>query len=58
MYGYACINMGLREEGIYTNRTLRKKTLLDKGYDYLSEMIVANLTDLVTIMHHNEREGY
>lgn len=57
MYGYACINMGLREEGIYTNRTLRKKTLLEKGYDYLSEIIVANLTDLVTIMHHNEQEG-
>jgi UV DNA damage endonuclease len=57
MYGYACINMGLREEGIYTNRTLRKKTLLEKGYDYLSEIIVTNLTDLVTIMHHNEQEG-
>ena len=57
MYGYACINMGLREQGIYTNRTLRKATLLEKGYEYLSELIVANLTDLVTIMHHNEAEG-
>jgi len=57
MYGYACINMGLREQGIYTNRTLRKATLLEKGYEYLSELIIANLTDLVTIMHHNEAEG-
>ena len=30
MLGYACINMELREQGIFTNRTLRKATLEEK----------------------------
>ncbi len=57
MLGYACINMGLREQDIFTNRTLRKATLEEKGMPYLSELIQANLQDLLTIMHHNEEEG-
>ncbi len=57
MLGYACINMELREQGIFTNRTLRKATLEEKGMPYLSELIQANLHDLLTIMHHNEEEG-
>tara|TARA_R110000824_G_scaffold106578_11_gene251879 strand:+ start:611 stop:1522 length:912 start_codon:yes stop_codon:yes gene_type:complete len=57
MLGYACINMELREQGIFTNRTLRKATLEEKGMPYLSELIEANLHDLLTIMHHNEEEG-
>ena len=31
--GYACINMTLSEEGVCANRTLRMKTLEEKGYD-------------------------
>lgn len=57
MLGYACINKTLREQGIFTNRTLRKATLLEKGHEYLSEIIQANLSDLLTILHHNEAEG-
>ena len=54
MLGYACINMELREQGIFTNRTLRKATLEEKGYGYLAELIILNLQDLKTILMHNE----
>ena len=57
MLGYACINMELREQDIFTNRTLRRATLEVKGMPYLSELIEANLNDLLTILHHNEKEG-
>tara|TARA_R110002020_G_scaffold398184_1_gene608256 strand:- start:2122 stop:3075 length:954 start_codon:yes stop_codon:yes gene_type:complete len=56
MIGYACINMELREQGIFTNRTLRKATLEEKGHEYLCELIVANLKDMKTILEHNESE--
>ncbi len=57
MLGYACINMELREQNIFTNRTLRKATLEEKGYGYLSELILQNLEDLHTILKHNEEKG-
>ena len=57
MLGYACINMGLREQGIFTNRTLRKATLEEKGYEYVSELCIQNLQDLLTILKHNESNG-
>ena len=58
MIGYACINMGLRSEDIFTNRTLRKATLLDKGYEYLSELIIANLEDLKLVLKWNEENDH
>lgn len=58
MIGYACINMGLRSEDIFTNRTLRKATLLDKGYEYLSELIIANLEDLKLVLKWNEENEH
>lgn len=54
MIGYACIHMGLREKGIFTNRTMRKATLEEKGHDYLSEIIIQNLKDMKTILETNE----
>ena len=58
MIGYACINMELRGQNIFTNRTLRKATLLDKGYDYLCELIIANLEDLKSILQWNEDNNH
>jgi UV DNA damage endonuclease len=54
MIGYACINMGLREQKIFTNRTLRKATLEKEGHSYLSSLIQENLSDLLTILKTNE----
>ena len=57
MLGYACINMELREQGVFTNRTLRKATLEEKGYEYLSELVIENLNDMLTVLKHNENNG-
>lgn len=58
MLGYACINKELRENNIFTNRTLRQATLLDKGHDYLSQIIIQNLEDFKTIIEWNEANGF
>lgn len=53
--GYACINTELssRKVKVSTNRTMRKKTFEEKGLDYVSEIILANCTDLLTILKWN-----
>ena len=53
--GYACINTELssRKVKVSTNRTMRKKTFQEKGLDYVSEIILANCTDLLTILKWN-----
>lgn len=56
--GYACINMTLSDEGVCANRTLRMKTLEEKGYEYLSELIVSNLQSLKKILNWNAESGY
>lgn len=58
MLGYACINTELREKGIFTNRTLRKATLEERGYEYVAELCIQNLQDLLTILKHNESKGH
>jgi len=54
MLGYACLNAELREKKIYTNRTLRMATLVAKGYEKVAELVIQNLTDLITILEWNE----
>ena len=56
--GYACINMTLSAEGVCANRTLRMKTLEEKGYEYLSELIQSNLRALKEILVWNAQSGY
>ena len=53
--GYACINMELSavKPKVSTNRTMRKKTFQEKGIDYASELILQNVTDLLTILKWN-----
>jgi UV DNA damage endonuclease len=55
--GYACINTTLSENKIFTNRTMRKKTLMVKGIDYVSELALANVKDLKTIIRWNNEMG-
>tara|TARA_R110002124_G_scaffold191804_1_gene359108 strand:+ start:2005 stop:2910 length:906 start_codon:yes stop_codon:yes gene_type:complete len=40
---------------VSTNRTMRKKTFQDKGIDYASELILQNVTDLLTILKWNAK---
>lgn len=51
--GYACINETLRPNGISTNRTMRKKTFLEKGINYAAELGLQNTTDLLPILEFN-----
>ena len=55
--GYACINTILSENKIFTNRTMRLKTFKDKGISYVSELALANVKDLKTIIKWNNEMG-
>ena len=51
--GYACINTALKSGGIFTNRTMRRKTFDAKGLDYVSDLALQNVKDLETHIHWN-----
>ena len=54
--GYACINMTLGKEGITTNRSMIKRTFLQKGIPYASELSIQNVRDLIEIIKWNEKD--
>jgi len=54
--GYACINLSLGKD-ITSNRGMTKKTFLQKGKSYASELALLNTTDLVKIMQWNRENG-
>lgn len=51
--GYCCINMTLAEKKITTNRGMVKKTFLEKGINYASELSLLNVIDLKKIIEWN-----
>jgi UV DNA damage endonuclease len=53
--GYACINMTLAENKITVNRQMIKKTFLEKGIVYASELALKNVIDLEKIIDWNIR---
>ena len=55
--GYACINMTLRKDKITTNRRCIKRTFDEKGLPHVSQLILQNVTDLVTIIQWNHDNG-
>lgn len=57
--GYACLNTALTNEKISVNRGMIRKTFLEKGLPYASELIVQNLQDLLQVLRWNlENEIY
>jgi UV DNA damage endonuclease len=54
-YGYCCINMTLSEskEKVTTNRGMVKKTFIERGIDYASELSLLNVRDLKKIIEWN-----
>jgi len=56
--GYACINVKLREQNIYTNRSMIKRTFEAKGIDYASELSLQNCKDLYKIIQWNIDNGF
>jgi UV DNA damage endonuclease len=55
--GYACINLELRERGIYTTRTLILASIEKKGLEEAKKLALQNIKDLAEVIEHNEREG-
>ena len=55
--GYACINTTLSANKIFTNRTMRRKTFDANGEDYVSDLALANVKDLKTIIQWNNEMG-
>ncbi|KAI3639119.1 hypothetical protein MIR68_002649 [Amoeboaphelidium protococcarum] len=55
--GYACLNTVLRESdpAVFCSRTLRLKTLLEKGLDYAKDLGYQNACDLIKLIEWNER---
>tara|TARA_R110000824_G_scaffold15614_4_gene65535 strand:+ start:277 stop:1215 length:939 start_codon:yes stop_codon:yes gene_type:complete len=55
--GYACINKGFSERSkkqrITTNRGMIRRTFLEKGLPYVSELSLANCQDLLKILEWN-----
>ena len=51
--GYACINLTLGDKGITTNRGMIRKTFLEKGIPYASELALQNVQALLKIMEWN-----
>jgi UV DNA damage endonuclease len=51
--GYACINVGLAADGIMTNRGMIRKTFLEKGIQYASQLALQNVQALLKIVEWN-----
>lgn len=60
-YGYCCINMtlgeGKKENRITTNRSMVKKTFLERGLGYASENALLNAKDLIKVIRWNNDNG-
>lgn len=52
-FGYCCICLSLKDKGVSTNRGMVKKTFLEKGIEYVSELSLKNTDDLIKIMKWN-----
>ena len=55
--GYACINMTLFEDDITVNRGMIKRTFDSKGLIYVSELVISNIKDFITIIQWNENHN-
>lgn len=52
-FGYACLCTELRKKNVFCSRTLRIKTLEEKGMGYVKELCVKNLKDLMSMLKYN-----
>lgn len=54
--GYACINISMGKK-VTTNRTMTLKTFNQKGLNYVSELALANASDIIKILRWNVDNG-
>jgi len=55
--GYCCLCLSLEKEKVTTNRGMIKKTFLEKGISYVSELCLKNTEDLIKIIRFNGDKG-
>ena len=55
--GYACMNTILREQNIFTGRTIRKITFDTEGLKKASEVSLLNVKDMLRIVNWNNMNG-
>jgi len=54
--GYCCINLTIGKQ-YTTNRSMRKATFESKGLDYVSEITLKNVKDIIPILEWNRLNG-
>ena len=55
--GYCCLCLSLEKDKVTTNRGMIKKTFLERGIPYVSELAVKNTEDLIRIINFNAQKG-
>lgn len=55
--GYCCINLSLKSLGIQTNRRIKKETFQKNGLNLISDIVIKNLNDLLTILKWNKENN-
>lgn len=55
--GFCCINTVLREDRVFPNRTCRLSTAEKKGVEYVKELALQNLKDVLIILNWNKSNG-
>jgi UV DNA damage endonuclease len=55
--GYCCINLSLEKEKVTPNRGMIKKTFIERGIEYASELSLLNIKDLKKILLWNIDNG-
>jgi UV DNA damage endonuclease len=55
--GYACINITLADQGITANRSMIRRTFLNKGIQYASFLALQNVIALQKILEWNVAHG-
>lgn len=60
--GYACINLSLQagrpSDRVITNRGMVKKTFVERGLPYASQLVLQNVRDLLTVVDWNLSHGF
>jgi UV DNA damage endonuclease len=49
-FGYACINLNLAEQGINTNKGMIRKTFMERGLQYASQLALLNVKALYQVL--------
>jgi UV DNA damage endonuclease len=56
-FGYACINLNLAEQGINTNKGMIRKTFMERGLQYASQLALLNVKALYQVLKWNEKHN-